>query len=56
MHAVYIGKRKIGEARNWKSAETLAVMTQGGEWKVATQWWLRGRTRVMVYVLRQLKK
>ena len=27
MHPVYIGKQKIGEARNWKSAETLAVMT-----------------------------
>lgn len=56
MHPVYIGKQKIGEARTWKSAETLAAMTRGGKWNVASQWWLRGRRRVMVYVLRQLEK
>lgn len=56
MHPVYIDKKMIGKARNWKSAALLAKTTRGGEWKATKQAVLFGRVRRWVYRMKQKSK
>ena len=45
--------RPIGRARNWVEAKALAEKTSGhlgSNFRVASQWWLRGRRRYEVYL------
>jgi hypothetical protein len=45
--------RQIGRAKHWADARDLAVKECGGSFRVASQWWLRGRRRVEVYLCTQ---